>query len=421
MEKPEGGKIMVKNAADESGRGWMIPFAATILAMMALQMSNLGSSPLLKEIQKEFRMSNSLYGTFTGMYGLSALLLSVPAGMLARRFGEKKILSGSLLISALGLIVLSQAWSTPTIFAGRAIYLLGYRPTFVCVMTAIALTAPVSLRSRSMGMVGAITAVGTAIGAPFGSAIGKDFGWRNGILSFGGIVFLGAIIFFFAYRIRSKQDAPRIDSKPEKAMPEAPGVVTKTGSVFRNPVIWALAVLEGIVGVGYFSSNWFIPGAVEMAFTHKAMTSAYILSTGFVVAICANIFFGYLMDRHNKWNVMGVMMVILIPASLCMNTTHLPLFWIAASIVLSVGLAAAQQCFALAAELVPAREMGSVMGMVSLGPGIFGFVGPQMLGWLKDWTGNFTAGWYFLALVAAVSLSLIVYIKHYIKTRASAV
>ena len=193
----KGKRAMGKNAEGESGRGWMIPFFATILAMMALQMSNLGSSPLLKEIQKEFRMSDSLYGTFTGMYGLSALLLSVPGGMLAKRFGERRVLSISLLFVALGLIVLSQVWSTPTIFAGRAVYLLGYRPAFVCVMTAIALTAPLSLRSRSMGMVGAITAVGTAIGAPFGSAIGEDFGWRNGILAFAGIVLLGAFVFYF--------------------------------------------------------------------------------------------------------------------------------------------------------------------------------------------------------------------------------
>jgi predicted MFS family arabinose efflux permease len=183
-----------------------------------------------------------------------------------------------------------------------------------------------------MGMVGAITAVGTAIGAPFGSAIGKDFGWRDGILAFGGIVFLGAIIFYFAYNVRPKQDAPGIDSTPEKAQPETPGVATKAGSVFRNPVIWALAVLEGIVGVGYFASNWFIPGAVEMIFGRKDMTAAYILSTGFIVAIVANMYFGYLMDRHNKWNVMAVMMLILIPASLCMNTTYLPLFWIATSL-----------------------------------------------------------------------------------------
>ena len=411
---------MGKSAAGESDRSWMIPFFATILAMMALQMSNLGSSPLLKEIQKEFRMSDSLYGTFTGMYGLSALLLSVPGGMLAKRFGERRVLSISLLFVALGLVVLSQVWSTPMIFAGRAVYLFGYRPAFVCVMTAIALTAPLSLRSRSMGMVGAITALGTAIGAPFGSAIGEDFGWRNGILAFGGIVLLGAFVFYFAYSIRPKHEGPRSDPKPEKKESEAPSVVAKTGSVFRNPVIWALAVLEGIVGVGYFASNWFIPGAVEMVFGEKGMTAAYILSTGFIVAICANLYFGYLMDRFNKWNVMGVMMVILIPASLCMNTTSLPLFWISTSIVLSVGLSAAQQCFSLAAELVPAREMGSVMGMVSLGPGIFGYVGPQMLGWLRDWTGNFTAGWYFLALVAVVSLALIIYIKHYIKVRSAA-
>ena len=411
---------MEKDGVGGSDRGWIIPFAATILAMMALQMSNLGSSPLLKEIQKEFGMSDSLYGTFTGMYGLSALLLSVPGGMLARRFGEKLVMSTSLVIVALGLFALSHVWSAPTAFAGRAIYLLGYRPAFVCVMTAIALTAPLSLRSRSMGMVGAITAVGTAIGAPFGRAIGSNFGWREGILAFSLIVFFGAVIFYLAYRVRPKQDAPNIENKPEKARPEAPGALAKGGSVYRNPVVWALAVLEGIVGVGYFSSNWFIPGAVENIFGRTDMTASYIISTGFVVAICANIFFGYLMDRFNKWNVMALMMIILIPASLCMNTTNLPLFWIATSLVLSVGLSAAQQCFSLAAELVPAREMGSVMGLVSLGPGIFGYVGPQMLGWLRDWTGHFTAGWYFLALVALISLSLVVYIKHYIKVCASA-
>ena len=157
-----------------------------------------------------------------------------------------------------------------------------------------------------------------------------------------------------------------------------------------------------------------------MVFGEKGMTAAYILSTGFVVAICANLYFGYLMDRFNKWNIMAVMMIILIPASLCMNSKILALFWIATAIVLAIGLSAAQQCFSLAAELVTGREMGNVMGIVSLGPGIFGYVGPQMLGWLRDWTGGFTAGWYFLASVATLSLLIIIYIKHYIKMRDAA-
>ncbi len=407
-------------AAGDSSRHWLIPFGATILAMLVMQMSNLGSSPLLKEMQKEFKLSDSLFGTFTGMYGMSALLLSVPGGMLAKRFGEKKVLATGLLVVALGLTALSQVWSTPTLFAGRALYLLGYRPAFVCVMTAIAIAAPLSLRSRSMGIVGAITALGSAVGAQFGSSIGESFGWRNGILAFGGLVFLAAIIFFLFYSVPSNSNASNVSHTPEKPQSKVPQSSPKSGSVFRNPIVWALAVLEGIVGLGYFSSNFFIPGAVEKVFGLSDKTDANILSTGYVAAVCANIFFGYLMDRYNKWNVMGLMMLILIPASLCMDSTSLPVFWVASCLVLAVGLSAAQQCFALAAELVTGREMGNVMGVVSLGPGIFGFIGPQTVGWLRDWTGAFTAGWYFLAIVAAVSLSIVIYIKRYIKIRTAA-
>jgi len=114
-----------------------------------------------------------------------------------------------------------------------------------------------------------------------------------------------------------------------------------------------------------------------------------------------------------------VMMIILIPAAFCLTSTNLLLFWIGTAITLAVGLSAAQQCFALAAEVVSGSEMGNVMGIVSLGPGIFGYVGPQVLGFLMDWTDGFNAGWYFLAIVAALSLAIIVYLKSYIKKRES--
>ena len=242
---------------------------------------------------------------------------------------------------------------------------------------------------------GAITALGTAVGASFGSAIGERFGWRNGILAFAGIAFLGALIFYSCYGIRSKADAPHVDRKSEKKPQKQTGAA-QAPSVFRNPVIWALAVLEGIVGVGYFSSNWFIPGAVEMVFGKKDMTAAaQIISTGFVVAICANMLFGYLMDRFNKWNVMSLMMAILIPASLCMDTRILPLFWISSAIVLSVGLSAAQQCFSLAAELVSGCEMGNVMGVVSLGPGNLRVYRPSNAGMAERLDGQFHGGLVF--------------------------
>ena len=57
--------------------------------MMAIQMSSLGFSPLLPAIQKTFGLSYSQIGLFTGLYGLVAMAVSVPAGILAKRVGEK--------------------------------------------------------------------------------------------------------------------------------------------------------------------------------------------------------------------------------------------------------------------------------------------------------------------------------------------
>ncbi len=282
-------------------------------------------------------------------------------------------------------------------------------------MTAIAVTAPLSLRSRSLGAVGAISAFAAAVGAPFGKAIGNEFGWRRGIHAFTGMALLGVIVFYVFYKTRPRPVGSPAEPAPEHSLSEKQTAAKKSGSVFRNPVVYAIAVLEGIVGVGYFSSNFFVPPAVAAVFGPKTMSAAYILSTGFILAIFANMFFGYLMDRFNKWNVMALMMLILIPASLCMNSTVLPIFWIATAVVLAVGLSAAQQCFSLAAELVTGREMGNVMGIVSLGPGVFGYLGPQALGWLRDWTGAFSAGWYFLAIVATLALIEVLFLKNYLK------
>ena len=99
---------------------WLLPFGVTLLAMFALQLSNLGFSPLLPSIQREFDMSYTQLGTFTGMYGLLAMVLSVPAGVSAKRFGERRVLGLGLLGVAAGSLLLGEAWSVES--AARAWY-----------------------------------------------------------------------------------------------------------------------------------------------------------------------------------------------------------------------------------------------------------------------------------------------------------
>jgi cyanate permease len=51
------------------------------------------------------------------------------------------------------------------------------------------------------------------------------------------------------------------------------------------------------------------------------------------------------------------------------------------------------------------------MSTIGLGQGIAAYIGPQMLGLLRDATGSFAAGWYFMAAVSAVSFTIISFLE----------
>src|SRR6187399_131038 len=179
---------------------WLLPFGVTLVAMFALQLSNLGFSPLLPSIQQDFAMSYTQLGLFTAMYGLLAMLLSVPAGFSAKRFGEKRVLALGLLGVAAGSVLLGEAWSVESAMAFRAVTIFGYRFAFVSVLIAVALTAPLSLRGRTMGVVGATSSLASVIGAPLGGILVREFTWRTAILGYAGMAALGAVVFWLWYR-----------------------------------------------------------------------------------------------------------------------------------------------------------------------------------------------------------------------------
>ena len=135
-------------------------------------------------------------GLFAGMYGLLSIVWSVPAGLLAKRFGEKVVLAAGSGYRGYRLGGIEPWRQASPRRSGRGrLWLSGYRFSFVCVMVAVALTCPPAVRGASMGILGAISAFASVIGAPLGGMIGRDFGWRNGILAYAGVALAGALVF----------------------------------------------------------------------------------------------------------------------------------------------------------------------------------------------------------------------------------
>jgi predicted MFS family arabinose efflux permease len=378
---------------------WLLPFAVTLVAMFALQLSNLGFSPLLPSIQREFGMSFTQLGFFTGLYGLLAMLLSVPAGISARRFGEKRVLALGLLGVAAGSILLGQAWSFESALTFRGLTIFGYRFAFVSVLIAVALTAPASLRGRTMGVLGATSALASVVGAPLGGMLVGGFGWRFAILGYAAMAVFGATIFWLFYRPTSADDA----TAPVHAAAPAGG-----RSAFLSPVVWMLALIVGLGGFGQFTVTYFVPSVADALYGLDATAAGVIISTGYLTAIVVNLGVGMLADRFNKLVVLGVLFVLLAVASSSMAVEHVVVFRVATAAVIGFGFTAANQLYGLAGSVMPRHEAGHAMGVVSLGAGLFGYFGPQMLGILRDQTGSFAAGFYMVAIADVITLGLIV-------------
>jgi predicted MFS family arabinose efflux permease len=396
------------NEGQRASKRWVVSFVATLCGMMALQMSSLGFAPVIPLIQKAFQMSYSQVGLFTGLYGILALLLSVPAGLTAKRLGEKIVLVAGIAVVALGLVILSSATDFAGALGGRIVWITGYRFAFVCVLTALAVTCPPSLRGRTMGILGATASLATVVGAPFVGSIAEVLGWRNGMLGFAGAAVLGAFIVAIFYSARSNSSSDRISHT-------AANRSENSASAFRTPRVWALALLLGLIGLPSFSVTFFVPSAAESAFGISTVSSSLIISSGYLAAIFVNLGVGYLMDRFNKWRVMGVLMATMVFASLGMTVPNLPLFRICTVMLLAIGFAATNQGYGLAADVLRGRESGNVMGVVSLGAGVFGYIGPQVLGSLRDWTGGFSIGWYVIAGICLATLAELYLLKGHIK------
>jgi predicted MFS family arabinose efflux permease len=379
---------------------WLLPFGVTLVAMFSLQLSNLGFSPLLPSIQADVGMSFTQLGFFTGVYGLLALLLSVPAGLTAKRFGERRVLAAGLVGVAIGSVLLGRAWNFESAVAFRALTIFGYRFAFVSVLIAVALTAPPKLRGRTMGVLGATSAMASVIGAPLGGALVGELGWRTAILGYAVMALVGAAVFWLFYRVTAEPAAtPAPAAEPHAAPPR---------SAFRSPVVWLLALVVGLGGFGQFTVTYFVPSVADAVYGLDAAAAGLIISTGYIAAIVLNLLIGVLTDRFDKLVVLGAIVAVLAAASASLAIEHELVFRAATAVVIGFGFSAANQLYGLAGTLIPRSETGNAMGVVSLGAGLFGYFGPQMVGILRDTTGSFSAGFYMVAAADVMTLGLIV-------------
>ena len=347
----------------------------------------------------------ALAPTFAQAYGLSAksksLMIAVPvllgalgripAGMLADRFGGRRVFATVLLLSAIpaSLIGMSNSYAQ---LIGLGLFLGIAGSTFP---VGVGFTSKwftphqqgTALGVYGMGNIGQSIAV---FGAPvLAIALGS---WRPVFFIFAAISAIWGVVFYLFARDSSSEAKP-------KTMAQNLAVLR------REPLAWVLSLFYFLTFGGFVAFSIYLPTLLKDNFKLSA-ADAGARTAGFVlVATLMRPLGGILADRKGGARVLVPVFIAVAVLGSMMGCPWIVTFTIGAlgaAAALGIGNGA---IFKLVPQYFP-TETATVTGLVGAFGGLGGFFPPLVLGVLRDTTGAYTWGFICLAVFALLCLAV---------------
>lgn len=205
-------------------------------------------------LMKEFGLSQPAMGRIFSAFLLGYALFQIPGGMLADRFGARRVLAASALWWVISTALLASvgggAIALAAMLALRFLLGVGEAPTFPSAAQAVSRWVPPDRQGRANGFVIAAIGVGSAIAPPLVSAVMVRWGWRAALL----VSALPALAVALAWlAVHEPLEAGKVET------------VGKTTGLPRSPDFILLTVSYTLQGyVGYIFVFWFYLYLIEV-------------------------------------------------------------------------------------------------------------------------------------------------------------
>lgn len=146
-------------------------------------------------------------------YLIAVTALVVAAGRLGDLFGRRRLLLAGIAVFALASAAGAFAGNLWLLVAARAVQGAGAAVMMALTVAAVGDVVPKEATGRAMGLLGTVSAVGTALGPSLGGALVAAFGWPS-VFAFMAVA--GAVAFAFGSRlfpqdVADGQRRPRLD------------------------------------------------------------------------------------------------------------------------------------------------------------------------------------------------------------------
>lgn len=377
-------------------RAWslvaLLSFTATASYLCRVNVSVAGV-----QMMPELGLTQPAMGRVFSAFLLGYALFQIPGGMLADRFGARRVLATAALCWAAATGMIAFAGGTlAALLAGRFLLGVAEAPTFPAAAQAVSRWIPAIHQGKANGIVIAAIGLGSAIAPPLITAIMVRWGWRVALL----LSALPAIVAALAWAgvaEPSPRAAAPVPAESGHGRLWSPGFVLLTASY----------TLQGYVG--YIFVFWFYLYLVEVRH-FDLLRGALLSSLPWILSIVSIPLGGFLSDR-----------LVAGPLGFTWGRRAVPMAgMIGASVFLAVGARTpnayvAALCLALATALVLSVEgpfwatmmeithgkSGAAGGTMNMGSNIGGLISPALTPLLAE-----SIGWENALYVAAAAAVL---------------
>ena len=390
--------------------GWVVVAAGLIISLISFGI-RYSFGVFFKSIESEFDLTRAVTSGIFSVYMMLAAVFAVLGGWALDKYGPRRLILFIGIFTGLSLILTSQASAFWHLFISYSLLLaLGTGAIFPAVNSTVSRWF-YKRRGFALGIASSGGGVGTIVVAPFATYLIFSFDWRTALIILGIIAWL--IIFPMAILFKKdpgdmgllpdgeKSKAIKIKLQNDENISQGTSLSLLEAS--RTSTFWFLGIIWLLLSVNvHLMLTHTVPNAIDLGIS--PIDAAGILSLMAVGAISGRIVTGRVSDSIGR-------KVPIITCALLQVGVPIWLIWIrdlwmfylfAVVFGLSWG-GIGSLVIVLIGDVFGVRNIGAIMGTMSVGWNIGAAIGPVVGGYIFDISNNYSIA--FLAGAAAMLIA----------------
>ncbi len=404
----------------------LIPFMALLYFINYLDRVNVGFAALT--MNEDLAFSATVYGNGAGILFVGYVLFMVPSNVILDKVGVRQWVA--VIMVAWGLISSAMAFVTgPTSFYILRFLLgaaeAGFFPGMILYMT---FWFPANVRARITGLFLLAVPLSSVLGAPASAVLlgieglGLE-GWQWLFIIQGApAVILGFVVLKVltnkpteAAWLTPDEKTWLIGTLDAERVARAPYQTARLGDVFKSVRVWLFGLMYFGIVISVYGLTLWLPQIIKEFGGLTNIEVGFLTAVPYALAAAAMYLWGAHSDSTGErtWHVAAPALVGGIALAFSAYLGAAPALAFVALVVASIGIYATLPSFwTLPTAILSGTGAAGGIALVTALGNTGGYVGPALVGYIRDLTQSYTYGLLMLAGFAVMSAVLVVAMSH---------